>query len=176
MWIKSLAQGNKETTLAVSGDRTRYLSISSPMLYHYTTALHYLNLLGVLNGNCHNLLVFSMELPQSLKGSHWNCLIETIQMSTHNIQFDAKIHFDAKKINIILNYHFLLYISLYNIITLGGGKGGGGGGRGRIYCFWCGSRWLHTFLSTISCEPVVGFLPNIHVYFFIKAYVVGTYI
>ena len=30
----------KETTLAVSGDRTRFLSISSPTLYHCTTALH----------------------------------------------------------------------------------------------------------------------------------------
>ena len=38
MWIKSLAQGNN--TNAVSADRTRYLSISSPTLYHCTTALH----------------------------------------------------------------------------------------------------------------------------------------
>ena len=35
MWIKFLAQ---ETTLDVSGDRNRYLLISSPMLYHCTTA------------------------------------------------------------------------------------------------------------------------------------------
>ena len=39
MWIKSLAQGNN--TNAVSGDRTRYLSISSPTLYHCTTALNF---------------------------------------------------------------------------------------------------------------------------------------